>query len=1025
MQIARIVLLLAALSAVRTLCGQFRAPPELLFSASFDKDISADFAKGSPLASESHGAALVPGYCGNAVRLCAEARSSLSYRAEGNVDHRQGAISFWFKREWNEETIGMRFPCRSTKDEIWRTFFCLPSSSRSAGNGTLHFWMWGAKCRLDRHDRGNYMGDGRFTPADGWHFLVFTWNERDTCCYVDGSEPVIGDSYSPQRVALRRKTLEFDFEDGAFDVFSIGSGGVGCGPIDGLMDDFKIWSRPLDADEVLSLFQRSKLAVLATGRSFGMEGEDRSVSIDVTSPRGYSLCGGEVVLKDKADDILWKSGVMTRHGIKSVANLNLPAGEYRFVVSLSGRELAEERYTVLNARNPYETTAGGCPDGMPGPMTLVEKIRLCEGRLGPDRFRSVGECRAGELSGVPYLETGENAGDRFAVRFRLDASAPLYCIEIDYPDDRLRTADIIVQRSTSPKDDYALQVGYLCGGEIPNTGRMLTHRCLYWQHGEDVALVAMTAKGSAPAAISEIRVYKVDSAALPVPEIDVAKPVNGRVRHFGSYWEDPAVGYFDFGTGNRSMSGFETTIDRLCAYLKYTGRDILVYPGGWYHGMIDKNYQPRPHPYRFLEAYYEKFDKEGLSLIPALNRQTIPFPSRIVTETSMNDGSLHDTAIAIHDTGRPGTGAWHGSPPNFCIFHPDVQSAVVREVDRLIAEGVVHPSFKGVCLHLTSITFPWWGGLESGYNDYAVDAFSRATGIEIPVDRRNPQRGREYAAWIRQNALEEWIRWRCVFLADFYAQIARRLAKARSDLVLYLNAMPQAHVEEPGFMDSSYREQKMLEAGIDAALLAERIPNLAMGTVAYPQRWRHRRDWVRFRDKAHENRARLYNADAGYYSIFGKSAYTWLNLHDEYWESPIGTRNGGRSLSCEWLTECAWRVSCLNASGRNAMRMYALALKHNDIQAFSRGGFLVGSYGMEAEMVEFARAFRRLPAVVFDDAASSNPNVVYRQKEVGGRNYYYLVNTSGQMQEADVVLPGEIRSERFSLKPWQLVSGVR
>ena len=993
--------------------GGLREKPELLFYASFDGGLVADFAKGDSAPLSSEGAECAAGYSGNAVRLSRSMRSRLSYSAAKNVDQRQGSVSFWFRREWNEQTLGMRDPCRPTKDEIWRTFFSIP---------TAHFWMWGAKCRLDRHDKGNAMGDGHFLPADRWQFVVFTWDGRDTLCYVDGALPFVGDSFSPQRNALRQENLEFDLAVGNADLFQVGSGGVGCGPIDGLIDDFKIWSRPLDAQEVLSLYRGSLLAELKTGSSFGMENEDRRVSVEVASPRRHDLAGWAVFLEDAAHNVLWRAELMAREGTRTEAKLNLPAGEYRFVVADGKREVAEEKYTVLHATNPYEAPATD-EDGKPGQMTLLERVCLGGGLPGPDRFLAVGECRVGTLGGRPYLEAGRKAGNRFAVRLRLDASAPLHCIEIDYPDDAERTADVIVQRSKNPKGDYAMQVGYLCGGEFRNSNQMLVHRCLYWQHGDDVALVAMTAKDNAPAAISEIRVYKVDGMALPVPEIDVAEPVGGRVRHFGSYWEDPAIGCFDFGADNSTMRSFETAIDRLCAYLKYTGRDVLVYPGGWYHGMIDREYQPRKHPYRFLEAYYEKFDKEGLFVVPTLNRQTIPFPTRVVTRKSMNDGSLHPTAIAVHDTGRPGVGAWHGSPPNFCVFHPDVRAAVVREVDRLVKGGASHPSFKGVCLHLTSITFPWWGGIESGYNDYVIDAFSSDTGIVVPADRCDPLRGRAYAEWLRKNALQEWIKWRCDFITGFYAEIARRIREARPDLALYVNAMPCPDPDDSDFMAFGYRERKMREAGIDAASLASRIPNLVMGTVAYPSRWRHMKDWRRYNDRAHAERCRLYNADAGYYSVFGKASYDWLNLHDDYWESPIGA--GKRTLSCEWLLECPWRVSCLNAAGRNSMRMYAVALKHNDVQAFSRGGFLVGSYGMEQEMVEFARAFRRLPAVKFDTAESGNPDIVYRHKDFGGRKYYYLVNSSDRRQTVAVVLPGAERSEEITLEPWQLISGVR
>ena len=104
-----------------------------------------------------------------------------------------------------------------------------------------------------------------------------------------------------------------------------------------------------------------------------------------------------------------------------------------------------------------------------------------------NRFVAVGACRIGKLGGTPYLESGEGVHSRFAYRFTLDESTPLYVFEIDYPDDRKRTMDLIVQGCGQTAWDgatganYALQQGVACGDEYPNTGRILTHRCLYWR----------------------------------------------------------------------------------------------------------------------------------------------------------------------------------------------------------------------------------------------------------------------------------------------------------------------------------------------------------------------------------------------------------------------------------------------------------------------------------------------------------------------------------------------------------------
>ena len=91
----------------------------------------------------------------------------------------------------------------------------------------------------------------------------------------------------------------------------------------------------------------------------------------------------------------------------------------------------------------------------------------------------------------------------------------------------MRTADLIIQRAKKPGGDYVMQVGYVTGDEYPNTGRMLTHRCLYWTSEPEVALVAMTARAGAPAAIAAVRIYRVKGGALPAADIREPKPADG------------------------------------------------------------------------------------------------------------------------------------------------------------------------------------------------------------------------------------------------------------------------------------------------------------------------------------------------------------------------------------------------------------------------------------------------------------------------------------------------------------------
>jgi hypothetical protein len=63
-------------------------------------------------------------------------------------------------------------------------------------------------------------------------------------------------------------------------------------------------------------------------------------------------------------------------------------------------------------------------------------------------------------------------------------------------------------------------------------------------------------------------------------------------------------------------------------------------------------------------------------------------------------------------------------------------------VDAIIAEGRDHPSFKGIDVRLSQHCLLWLGDIHAGYNDYAIDGFTKDTGIVVPVNRRDPLRER-------------------------------------------------------------------------------------------------------------------------------------------------------------------------------------------------------------------------------------------------------------------------------------------
>ncbi len=1008
------------------------APPELIFHAPFDGTADAVFAKGKASPLKASGLTWTDGRLGKAVRITSKAKSVLDYSSEGNLVQECGTMSMWFKREWPDSGRD------ASGGAIWRTLFANPDpkTCKRVGSGQLWFWWHGSALRADQSDMADDYTSWPSPIDDGWNHLAVSWDEYGILIYVNGRRAGgRGDADSPLSAALKTRDAH-GFCREAFKTFCVGQIN-GSRQFDGLIDDLRIYSSPLAEEQVYELWRKDCVIELSANAGYALEGTSGELTVSAVSPAGRDISKFAYCICDESGKVVAKYSEPV--GAKPVTlRANLPHGRYALKATDGKNFYGGVPYVVLRKDNPYELTGKAAAAAMKAPgrlakLTLLESMTLNEPPPN-DRFRAVGETHVKSLNGVPYLEAGEQSGNRYALRFNVDTNAPLLLFEIDYPDDAKRTADIIIQHTHRSYYDYAMQVGYVTGDEYPNTGRMLTHRCLYWTSKPDVALIAMTARANAPAAIAAVRIYRVEGAALPAA--DIREPAaRGWNRSFSLYYEDPSIGY-DFATGGHGIECLDDLIDRTAATMKFTGQNLFAYPGAWYHGLIGDSYNPRQHAPDFLSAWYAKFDREGLMIVPTLNPNTMPVPKGLVTRTSMSDGTLHPSPVAIHDTGKPNWGGWHDTPPGFNFHHPEARKYISGMIDTLVKQGVGHKSFKGVCLHMTRHCMLWFGDEKSGYNDYTVEAFAKARGLKIPVDKKDPLRGKAYAAWLRANAWEDWIQWRCDQVTEFYADIARKLAQARPDLKLWMNSFVPANVNHPDFTKPGYMEQANRACGLDRDALTKAIPNLILCQTLVPADYRWR---TQYPSDAAEKHQRVLDTLPGFYSLLHGASYPWVNQHDRYWESPIGRvgkKGSPSTLSCDWLDETPWRVSTLNPGGFHALRHFVLPLRYGDVLGMSKGGFLIGTYGMEDVLVPFAQAFRALPAVVFDDVGGTDV-VKLRQKDYDGKSWFYVVNTDMKPVTVTLTVPRRthdlITSERvggrffagkltLQLKPYEMRS---
>ncbi len=1000
---------------------------ELLFHATFDETATADFAKGNPNPIQNEHLSFVNGILGKALHSSRATNSVLSYESAGNIYRNAGAISLWVNPQWNPN---MDNPFDSKN---YHCFISHNHPKKRIGSGAIWFWSYGGRLRWDTSDMfDSYsVAPESFIP-NRWYHLVMNWDEDGSIAYINGKPAtpgLTGDGNSPLKISKGGRKRHLVLKEPELEKLFVGclQGVFGDNSqADAFIDDLRIYSAPLSKAEIQQLASAVPTFQATIPHPYILEGNTDPISLHVTATKTETTSIEWKLLDGDGQTVAASAAPIVKPDGQAEFDISIPTtackpGDYIIkAVGMMGNGSTQSMdmpVHVMKRANPWSAPPNAKLELQPI-ATIVPKPDMPS-----ESFAKMGAVHLASLNGREYLETDDDEGSRFVLRAKLPDADSIYLLEWDYPDDKVRSVDVVAQSAKIKGSEYELQNGFLTGGEYANTNTFITQKCLYFPRSNDIAVIFMTARQNKPAAIAELRVSKVLSGLPAISYIPPAKE-DGIGRTIGVYFEDPAINY-DFGREGSSPAGFQIMLDRMVAYMKYSGQNLLTYPLVWYHGRIGNEYNPRNHVTGFMEAFLQKFDLEGLEFIPSFNWHNLDFEDLKVTQEAIDNGSFHNTPIAIWNTGKPNPGGWHGTPPNYNILHPIVQERIMNEVDYYIKEGVHHPSFKGINLHLTLHCLAWFGNLTCGYNDYAIDAFTAATGITVPVDRADPMRGKLYADWIMANAKDQWIDFRCREVAAFYKKIAAKLAAARPDLRLVLTTFNgMTFMDDDDYRSPDHTINSVRAGGLDPKYYTD-CPNIVLAQGDYPAdfRWRDNHSLPKNRDNY--NFLPKYDARPDFFRLLDNAVQPWLHMHDRYWESAIAAKSGSHfNSSCRpfrdvpWLGETWWRVSTLNPSGYHAMRHYVLPLRYNDLLGITKGGFLIGSYGMEDYLIPFAKAFRALPAKRFNDLSESTETVKARYLTINNHTYLYIVNTSDKAAQAEIQ-QANITADLVTGRPYQ------
>ena len=429
-----------------------------------------------------------------------------------------------------------------------------------------------------------------------------------------------------------------------------------------------------------------------------------------------------------------------------------------------------------------------------------------------------GSIRVVDSSIGPYREAEGKPLSRFGYRFKIDHVGRPHLAVIRYPDDKRRF--MCVMDGTC----YDLTTGVYTGFENPVSGRMQEIRRIFWPRWNDCSIVFMTWSDGEPAAVADIKIYELGD----LPPLDVPRDTgNGPRRELGIQFEDPC------GTG--ASAGAMTHaewLDRMVAYARHSGQNLLVYPIVWYHGPHypserepsgnfnvvvgrDRRQYVRwtSNPADWVAEILERYDKEGLEFKAALTllRLGSLMQSMNTDLESIKAGEDTINNMLKSDQVQAGTQDWtplynvlnypdkvagtfkgwaygelSGQPyrpgPIFNPLHPVVQNAVVGLAEEIAGRYGHHPSFKGISWNMWHATILWYASLDAGYDDYTVGLFSEETGIAVPVDPKAPERFSRRHAFLTGEHREAWVAWRCKKIHDLFCRIRDVVVAKRPDL---------------------------------------------------------------------------------------------------------------------------------------------------------------------------------------------------------------------------------------------------
>lgn len=601
-----------------------------------------------------------------------------------------------------------------------------------------------------------------------------------------------------------------------------------------------------------------------------------------------------------------------------------------------------------------------------------------------------------------------------------------HVLEIEYPSDVPQSMGIslIEPNAAGAVMPIGLDSGvYVSDEEAENSPKLEKHRVVFWPRTKTPLLLITNRRQGSRAVYGKIAVLGTAHAQFPVlssfgrSESSDSLPPAFADRHrperlWAGYLDRPLfVENFSapeaLDTSNhRSLDDWNTFYQggvRLVKYLKHVGYGGLMMSAFADGSTIypSQVLQPTPRydtgaffasgqdPQRkdVLEMLFRLFDREGLTLIPALQ-----FASPLVELEALKRRGGPD-AVGLEWIGADGN-PWlagnaprQGLAPYYNLLHPRVQEAMLEVAGEVAARYADHPSFGGLSLQLSADGFAQLPGEDWGFDDRTIAQFERDTNSQVPGT--GAQRYAARAKFLATAGRATWLEWRAKQVTDFHRRLQAEIARHRAGARLYLAGATMLENRQ-----SQYRLRPTLprRVKLDDALLELGIR---------PQAYRDTEDIVLLRPRHLRPPAAAPSLQGADWELnLGPGEVDRLFAGSSqsgslFYHEPQKTRLASFDVKSPFgaANTYTWLVSELSPSGNRNRRRFIHSLAALDSQEMFDGGWLL-PLGQEDALREILSAYRLLPREPFETVAGELQPVTIRKLARDGQTYVYLVNDS-------------------------------